>query len=59
MPQILVGLILALVVSSFAWAQDWVAYGGDQGGSRYVSVDQITRKTFGDLRGSGPTRPAT
>ena len=35
---------------SVAAASDWMYYGGDEGGGRYSSLDQINRDTVGDLQ---------
>jgi len=42
-------LALGLSLSQMAWATDWTAYGGDQGGMRHVSASQITAANVDEL----------
>ena len=42
--------ITAFTVYARASEATWPAYGGDQGGTRYSTADQINATTVGDLR---------
>src|SRR5215831_5228469 len=42
--------VCAAIVASPAAGDDWTAYGGDVGGTRYSSLEQITRANVSKLR---------
>src|SRR5436853_6890395 len=46
----LVKLICILSLSSLAGAQEWPFYGGDAGGTRYSSLQQINPRNVGRLK---------
>ena len=43
-------ILLLLVASGLAFTQDWPAYGGDAGGTRYSSLKEINRSNVAKLK---------
>ena len=43
-------LFLLLLVPCAGWAQDWRFYGGNAGGTRFSSLQQINRQNVGALK---------
>ena len=50
MQQALITFGVILSLCSPAWGDDWLFYGGDQGGSHYSSLAQINRSNVHRLR---------
>ncbi|HEX3879459.1 MAG TPA: hypothetical protein VHW24_20895, partial [Bryobacteraceae bacterium] len=46
----MVRLLTFVLCCSAVFAQDWPFYGGDQAGSRYSPLDQITRANASKLK---------
>lgn len=40
----------ALLLTGLGWTQDWPAYGGDDGGTRFSRLTQITAANVAQLR---------
>jgi quinoprotein glucose dehydrogenase len=50
MKAIVKAVLLFLLVSCAAWGQDWRFYGGDSGGTRFSSLQQINRQNVHALK---------
>ena len=50
MTRIISTVLALMAISSLARAQEWTAYGGDSGGTKYSSLKQINRQNVNRLR---------
>lgn len=41
--RVLITLVIVVTAPGYGLAEDWISYGGDVGGTRYSTLDQINR----------------